>query len=269
MDQDQLLESTEPKDIIIVEELSVGYGKKTVLENVSFCVKEGEILTVLGSSGCGKTTLLKAMVGLIPASRGRIYVVGEEICEECSLEALSRVHRKIGVLFQSGALLDSLSVSQNVALPLRTFTDLPRDMIEAMVHLKLDLVKLGNYGHLMPYELSGGMSKRAGLARAMALDPTILFCDEPTSGLDPPTAVEIDDLLLELKTHLDVTLVVVTHDLDSIEKISTRSILLDSGARGIIATGSPQKLREESEDGRVRAFFRRKLAARFSEWGSR
>jgi phospholipid/cholesterol/gamma-HCH transport system ATP-binding protein len=243
--------------VIEVENLTAGYGDHVVLENVDFSVREGEILTVLGPSGCGKSTLLKAMVGLLPPMKGTIRIAGEEIGSLKDDEALSRVRQQIGVLFQSGALMDFLSVAENVALPLREFSDLPGELIESMVQLKLDLVKLGGQGHLKPSELSGGMNKRAGLARAMALDPKILFFDEPAAGLDPATAVEIDDLLLELNEYLGVTLVVITHELATIENISDRCLMLNGEERGIIAEGPPEQLKNESEDPRVRSFFQR------------
>jgi phospholipid/cholesterol/gamma-HCH transport system ATP-binding protein len=244
--------------IITVEGLTVGYGETVVLENVSFSIGEGEAFTILGPSGCGQSTLLKAMVGLLKPWKGRIRIAGEEIGIE-EEGSLARLRWQVGVLFQSGALIGSLTVGENVALPLVEFTALPQEIIEEMVQLKLDLVKLGRYSHLMPAELSGGMRKRAGLARAMALDPKILFCDEPAAGLDPATASEIDGLLLELKAALGVTVVVVTHELWSIENISERCIMLDGEAKGIIATGAPQTLRDESKDPRVRAFFDRRI----------
>lgn len=247
------------RDVIIVKDLEVAYGETVVLRDVGFSVKGGEVLTVLGPSGCGKTTLLRAMTGLVPVRRGEIRVAGEEITGRNAEEARSRVHRQIGVLFQSGALLESLTVAENVALPLREFTDLPEKLIKDIVQMKLNLVSLPHAFHLMPAEMSGGMKKRAGLARAMVLDPKILFCDEPASGLDPTTAREVDELLLELNEYLGITLVVVTHELASIKNISHRCIMLDSERKGIIAVGSPQSLRDESRDERVRAFFQREI----------
>jgi phospholipid/cholesterol/gamma-HCH transport system ATP-binding protein len=252
-------ETSKGEDIISVEDLTVGYGEALILKEVDFSVRRGEILTVLGPSGCGKTTLLKALTGLLAPQKGRIRISGEEIAPGRDEEALSRVRRQIGVLFQSGALMDSLTVAENVALPLREFTDLPAELIDQVVKLKLDLVRLGDAGALMPSEISGGMNKRAGLARAIALDPSILFCDEPVSGLDPVTAMEIDGLLLELNHYLGVTLVVVTHELASIENISDRCLMLDGEAKGIIASGRPETLKRETRDPRVRSFFNRRL----------
>jgi phospholipid/cholesterol/gamma-HCH transport system ATP-binding protein len=251
-------------DIIAVEDLMVGYGETVVLQGVNFTVRQGEILTIIGSSGCGKSTLLKAMTGLVPPMQGRIRVAGEEITSENPEEALSRVRRRIGVLFQSGALFEDLTVAENVAVPLVEFTDLSRELIDFTVQLKLDLVEMGQYAHLMPGELSGGMKKRAGLARAMVLDPKILFCDEPSSGLDPVIAREVDELLLELNEFLGITVVVVTHQVDSIENLGGHSIMLDKDSRGIIASG-PVAALKASADARVRTFFQRQIVRRPAE----
>jgi phospholipid/cholesterol/gamma-HCH transport system ATP-binding protein len=258
MEQNSPEQKFREQEIIAVENLAVGYGQTVVLKNVSFSILRGESLTILGPSGCGKSTLLRAMTGLLPPWQGRIRIAGEQIGTGEQNEALTRIRRQVGVLFQSGALIGSLTVAENVSLPIEEFTDLPRDIIADMVQLKLDLVKLGKTGHLMPAELSGGMRKRAGLARAMALDPKILFCDEPSSGLDPATAAEIDGLLLELKAALGVTVVVVTHELGSIENLSDRCIMLNGESKGIIASGVPQTLKRESRDPRVRGFFQRR-----------
>jgi phospholipid/cholesterol/gamma-HCH transport system ATP-binding protein len=247
------------EEIIVVEDLTVGYRDSTVLENVNFSVRHGESLIILGPSGCGKSTLLKALIGLLRPWKGRIHVAGEEMGTARDPEMLARVRRQVGVLFQSGALMGSLTVGENVSLPLEEFTGLPRNLIHEVVQLKLDLVKLGKYAHLMPAELSGGMRKRAGLARAMALDPKILFCDEPCAGLDPATAAEIDGLLVELRGVLGVTVVVVTHELGSIDNLGGRCIMLGSEAKGMIASGSPEELEQESKDPRVKAFFQRKI----------
>jgi phospholipid/cholesterol/gamma-HCH transport system ATP-binding protein len=251
-------------DIITVENLTVGYGETVVLEGISFGVNSGEILTILGASGCGKTTLLRAMIGLVPPFQGRIWVVDREITGVNAEEALSVVRQHIGVLFQSGALFESLTVRENVALPLQEFTDLSRELIDTIVQLKLDLVELGKFAHLMPGELSGGMKKRAGLARSMVLDPKILFCDEPASGLDPVTAREMDELLLELNAFLGITVVVVTHDLASINNLSGRSIMIDAESKGIIASGKAATLKE-SDVPQVSAFFQRQVEERPTE----
>jgi phospholipid/cholesterol/gamma-HCH transport system ATP-binding protein len=251
-------------DIIAVENLVVGYGEHVVLDGVSFAVRQGEVLSILGPSGCGKSTLLKTMAGLITPLKGRIRVVGEEITAEHPEEALERVRRHIGVLFQSGALFESLTVAENVALPLEEFTDLPRDLIDTIVQLKLDMVDLGGFAHLMPGELSGGMRKRAGLARTMVLDPQILLCDEPASGLDPVIAREVDELLLELNQALGITLIVVTHSLASIHNLSGRCLMLNPKIKGIIASGSLDALKE-SLDPEVRNFFQRHIGKQPTE----
>lgn len=247
------------EDVISVKDLEVAYGETTILKDVTFSVKKGEILTILGASGCGKTTLLRAMTGLLAPVRGTIHVAGEEITGKDVEQALSRVRRQIGVLFQSGALLQSLTISENVVLPLDEFTDLPPELKRDIVRMKLNLVRLGKAANLMPAEMSGGMQKRAGLARSMVLDPEILFCDEPAAGLDPITAREVDELLLELNEYLGTTLVVVTHELASIHNISQRCIMLHSDDKGIIAKGTLESLKTESRDERVRAFFSREI----------
>jgi phospholipid/cholesterol/gamma-HCH transport system ATP-binding protein len=245
-------------DIIIVQDLTLGYGESVVLNEVSFRVRAGEILTILGPSGCGKSTLLKAMAGLVSPLKGLIQVAGAEITADDAEAALAQARRQIGYMFQSGALLASLTVAQNIALPLEEFTDLPQDLIDIMVQLKLDLVGLSEYGQLLPGELSGGMVKRASLARSMALDPAILFCDEPSAGLDPHSAGEVDRLLLELNAYLGVTVVVVAHELGSIENLSSRCLMLDTETKGVAAIGTLADLKA-NPDVRIQAFFQRQI----------
>ncbi len=250
------------REIIRVEDLTVGYGGTSVLEGVSFSVYEGEIFAILGSSGCGKSTLFHALIGLLPIQKGRIIVAGEEIGPGGDEESLRRIRRQIGVLFQSGALLDWLSVGENIAFPLRESTDLPEEIIQHVVRLKLELVRLEGSADKKPAELSGGMTRRAGLAAGMARDPRILFCDEPTFGLDPNTAMEIDELLVEMRDHLNVTIGVVTHVVPTLENIATRCIMLDKQAKGIIASGDLEGLKNDTSDSRVQTFFQRQIPNR-------
>jgi len=245
-----------PAEIIRVEGVDLGYGGHALLQDLCFSVYSGEIITILGGSGCGKSTLLKALVGLLPVMKGRVVVGGEDITDQ-DPETLTRARRKMGVLFQSGALLGSLTLAENVALPLREFSTLPAEFIDAVVGFKLNQVHLTSYDHYMPAELSGGMRKRAGLARAMVADPEILFFDEPTAVLYPITAAEMDQLILQLNASLGTTMVVVTHELTSILAISHRSIMLDRERQGIVAIGAPRRLQTESTDPLVQAFFRR------------
>jgi len=254
--EDASLTNPAKREIIRVENLALGYGDRVILEDLNFGVHEGEIITILGGSGSGKSTLLKGLIGLLPPVEGKIFISGNEVSAPDSAGS-EHSKRKIGVLFQSGALLGSYTLGENVALPLQEFDRLPQDLIDEIVRFKLELVRLGDAIDYLPAELSGGMRKRAGLARAMALDPEILFCDEPSAGLDPVTAAEMDQLLLELNRNMGITIVVITHELASIETISHRCIMVDGKDRKIIAIGSPEQLKSQSKDPRVQAFFRR------------
>jgi phospholipid/cholesterol/gamma-HCH transport system ATP-binding protein len=239
--------------IIRVRDLVARYGERTILSGVSFDVRRGEICAVLGGSGCGKSTLLKCIVRLLDPVEGSIEVDGEEITRATG-EQLARVRRKMGVLFQTGALFGSMTLAENVALPLEEYTDLSPPLIRTLVRFKLALVGLAGFEHYMPAELSGGMRKRAAIARAMALDPQILLFDEMSAGLDPVTSAELDRLVLEMNRSLGLTIVIVTHELPSIEAIVDHAIMLDEGR--VIADGAPAELKR-SADPAVHAFFNR------------
>lgn len=248
------------KDTLIeVEGLSVAYGDYTVFRDVSFRVNAGEVFVILGGSGCGKSTLLKHMIGLRAPSSGIVKIDGDDMVS-CDPDQRLGILRKIGVMYQSGALFGSLSLLENVSLPLEEFTQLDARAIELIARMKLKLVGLENFADYMPAEISGGMQKRAAIARAMALDPAILFLDEPSAGLDPVTSAELDDLIRNLSQNLGITFVVVTHELASIYAIADRVIMLDKSTKGIIATGDPRVLRDEHPEPAVRRFFNREAA---------
>lgn len=241
---------------IEIEHLTMAYGDRVIQEQLSFTVDCGDIFIVMGGSGCGKSTLLRHLVGLQRPAGGRVLYSGVSFWEndEATRQALMR---RFGVLYQGGALWSSMTLAENVALPLETYTRLTRGEIRDLVELKLALVGLAGKGTVYPSELSGGMKKRAGLARAMALDPEILFFDEPSAGLDPLTSRLLDDLILELRDTLGATVVVVTHELASLLAIGNNSVFLDSESRTMIATGDPKLLLRDSDDPRVMAFLTR------------
>lgn len=224
---------------IEVRELTVGYGDHVVQRDLSFAVNRGEIFVVMGGNGCGKTTLMRALVGLQPPLAGSVLLAGEDFWGAAE-EDRRRLQRRLGILFQGGALWSSLTLAENVALPLAEHTALSAAQVEEIVAFKLALVGLAGFGDFYPAELSGGMKKRAGLARAMALDPEILVIDEPSSGLDPLTARRLDELIVELRDSLGTTVVAVTHDLASILAIGDNSVYLDADTHTMIATGHPQ-----------------------------
>ena len=245
------------KDIIIeVKDLVATYGEDTILDRVSFEVCEGEIFVVLGGSGSGKSTLLKHLIGLLPPRSGQIVIDGKEI-SNCDGTTYQTIKRKIGVLFQSAALFGSMTLAENVALPIKEYTDLPKKSVDNLVKMKLNLVNLDGYENYLPSEVSGGMKKRAGLARAMALNPKILFFDEPSAGLDPVTSAELDNLIIHLNKSLGTTMVIVTHELQSIFTVARRIIMLDQNTGGIIAEGDPRYLRSHSQNPFVRHFLNR------------
>jgi phospholipid/cholesterol/gamma-HCH transport system ATP-binding protein len=243
--------------VILVEGLTARFGDEVIFENVNFQVYRGEILVILGGSGCGKSTLLKHMIGLYRPAAGRVLVNGVDVNTDDDQE-LRHLRMGIGVLFQSGALFGSMTLAENLALPLQEYTDLSPADIELIVKMKLGLVQLAGYENHLPSEISGGMKKRAGLARAMALDPNVLFFDEPSAGLDPITSVELDNLIKSINAGMGTTMVIVTHELESIFSIAHRVVILDKAARGIIAMGDPRDLQEHSQDPRVVNFFNRK-----------
>ena len=240
--------------LIEVHDLVTRYGDKLILDHVSCQVWPGEVFVIIGGSGCGKTTLLKHMTGLLRPVSGQIFFEGKDIVG-LDEDELALFQRRIGIAFQSSGLFNSMTVGENVALPLREYGHMDEHLIDAVVRLKLSLVGLASAQHLMPDALSGGMKKRAGLARAIALDPPVVFFDEPSAGLDPIMASGLDDLIVNLKKLLGITIVIVTHELDSIRKVADRILMLDMGR--VIFSGTLEEA-ENTGVPRVRQFFERR-----------
>ena len=247
---------SDPKAHILVKDLTMAYGSFVVQKDLTFTINRGDVFIIMGGSGCGKSTLLRHIIGLKPPAKGSVFYEKVDFWQAAP-EERNRIMRGIGVLYQKGALWSSMTLAENVALPLQEYTDLPPAQIRELVALKLALVGLAGFEAYYPSEISGGMQKRAGLARAMALDPEILFFDEPSAGLDPVSSRLLDELILELRESLGATVVVVTHELASIFTIGNNSVFLDPEAKTMIAAGDPKKLRDDTSNPKVRTFLTR------------
>jgi phospholipid/cholesterol/gamma-HCH transport system ATP-binding protein len=244
--------------VIIVEGLTVQYGDNTVLDNVSFEVYKGEIFVIAGGSGCGKSTLLRHIIGLETPCSGKIIINGVDTANIEDKE-MERLRRGIGMLFQGSALFGSMTIGENVALPLTEFTNLSQNAMDLIVKMKLGMVELSGYENHFPSELSGGMKKRAGIARAMSMEPAMLFLDEPSAGLDPVTTAELDILIKKINGGIGTTMVIVTHELETIFNVAHRVIMLDQETKGIIAEGDAKELKEHSQNRKVTNFFNRQV----------
>ncbi len=242
--------------VIEARDIDMAYGSFVLMKEITFTVNHGDIFVIMGGSGCGKSTLMKIMIGLKEPARGDLLYDGKSFWNSDPSER-DQIMRRFGILYQSGALWSSMTLAENISLPLEQYTDLRPDQIDELVSLKLSLVGLRDYGSFYPSEISGGMRKRAALARAIAMDPDILFFDEPSAGLDPVNARMLDDLILELRDSLGATIVIVTHELASIFSIADNSVFLDADQKIMTAQGDPKKLRDESVDPKLIQFLTR------------
>jgi phospholipid/cholesterol/gamma-HCH transport system ATP-binding protein len=242
--------------LVEVRGLAMAYGDFVVQRDLDFAIQLGEIFVVMGTSGCGKTTLLRHLVGLQSPAKGEVLYDGENFWG-ADPERRQLMMRRFGVMYQNGALWSSMTLAENVSLPLEVYTDLSRAEIREIALFKLALMGLAGFGDFHPSEVSGGMQKRVGVARAMALDPDILYFDEPSAGLDPVSARRLDDLIRELRDSLGITMVIVTHELDSIFAVADRSVFLDPDTHTMLAIGSPAELRDHSPDPKIRQFLNR------------
>ncbi len=244
--------------IIQVNNLTMAHGEHELMRDLTFSVHPGEIFVILGGSGCGKSTLMRHLIGLQSPTTGEIFIEGDELTSANDTQR-QQILKKFGVMYQSGALFGSMTLLENVRVPLEEHTKLPPDAIDAIARQKLQLVDLGSFAHHLPAEISGGMQKRAGIARAMALDPKILFLDEPSAGLDPITSAELDQLITELARLLGITFVMVSHELSSIFSVANRVIMLDKITQSIVAEGDPKQLRAHCDNDWVKQFLNRDL----------
>ncbi len=244
---------------IDVQNLTMAYGDFVLQRNLTFSILKGSIFAIMGESGCGKSTLLRHFIGLKSPAKGNIMINGTDFWES-SAKKRAKMMQRSGVLYQSGALWSSMSIGANIALPLQQFTNLPRKEIDDLVNIKLALVGLKGFADFLPSEISGGMRKRAGLARAIALDPELLFFDEPSAGLDPISSRMLDDLILELRDSLGATVVIVTHELPSIFALADDSVFLDTESRTMLTTGNPKFLATESDSIKVKQFLNRSIS---------